>query len=524
MELDNFHLEQAARLFSDATNIHGDLPPAYSYWSSQYVDNRLEGLFGARTSESFYAICISELCRTRRDGRVRIASIGCGEGLTEIQVCKQLLQIGHREILFECVDIAAGAIERAVAAAAAAGLSDYISFRVETFDEIIKRQFDVFIANQVLHHIVDLERVFDCVKRSIGHDGIFLSCDMIGRNGHMLWPEALMIADRLWEGLPRKYKLNHVLNRYEGVYSNWDNSKEANEGVRAQDILPLLLRRFHFTKFFAAGNLTIALFGRHFGANFSPDEPSDRAVIDQVSRLDFDLIDIGYLKPMLMFASMSNQPSECIHFRHWSPQFCARVASPLDGIIQAQSYEFGQTIKFTERAAVNDWLVSGWSSVEPGGVWSNAESSLIRIPLAPDVVARRLRIDITGLRFPAPGLPPLTIGVIVNGRCAGDITFREKQNALTTSLFVPDVTTEARTLTILLNYSDTWIPSDLGMSVDIRRLAFHLTSLRIIDVPANFETGPTDGASRRSHSHYWALRLQALWLRRSRLRRGWWPG
>jgi hypothetical protein len=61
-------------------------------------------------------------------------------------------------------------------------------------------------------------------------------------------------VELIWETLPDSKKYNHQLKRLEREFVNWDCAKEGFEGVRAQDILPLLVERFDFEKFMAFGN------------------------------------------------------------------------------------------------------------------------------------------------------------------------------------------------------------------------------------------------------------------------------
>ena len=88
-----------------------------------------------------------------------------------------------------------------------------------------------------------MEHLFDAVHEGLEQDGIFLTTDMIGRNGHMRWPEALEIIQAIWKFIPDHYKTNHQLKRVEKEYDNWDCSKTGFEGIRAQDILRLLVEK-----------------------------------------------------------------------------------------------------------------------------------------------------------------------------------------------------------------------------------------------------------------------------------------
>src|SRR5438046_10396474 len=91
---------------------------------------------------------------------------------------------------------------------------------------------------------------------------------MIGRNGHMRWPEALWIVREIWDRLPRKYKYSHQMRRYDDYFENWDCSTEGFEGIRSQDILPLLIELFSFEVFYCFGNLIDVFVDRSFGSKY----------------------------------------------------------------------------------------------------------------------------------------------------------------------------------------------------------------------------------------------------------------
>jgi hypothetical protein len=142
---------------------------------------------------------------------------------------------------------------------------------------------------------------------------------MIGRNGHMRWPEALEIIQDIWKFIPDHYKTNHQLKRVEKEYDNWDCSKTGFEGICAQDILPLLVAKFTFRAFLG------------FGHNLDVDNQRDTGFIDFLEQLNSLLIDLGYLKPTMIYGVMTRRkqhapPPRC--YRHWTPAFCARIAAP----------------------------------------------------------------------------------------------------------------------------------------------------------------------------------------------------
>ncbi len=60
-------------------------------------------------------------------------------------------------------------------------------------DTGISGQFDGVMASHSLHHLVELEHIFDWVKEVLRPGCVFAINDMIGRNGHMRWPETAAV-------------------------------------------------------------------------------------------------------------------------------------------------------------------------------------------------------------------------------------------------------------------------------------------------------------------------------------------
>jgi hypothetical protein len=224
-------------------------------------------------------------------------------------------------------------LERGALASRQRGLDQYLRF-VES--DIISwtpgsGTHAVVMANQALHHFVDLEALFHKVRIAIGRIGVFVTSDIIGRNGHQRWPEALERVEQLWSELPDRCKYNHMLKRVEKRYENWDCSTEGFEGIRAQDILPLLREHFSFELFLGFGNLIDIFVDRAFGHNFLTDRQEDRAFIDRVAQLDDALIEAGVLKPTHMMAIMRADPvasTRC--YKHLTPEFCGALRREQD--------------------------------------------------------------------------------------------------------------------------------------------------------------------------------------------------
>ena len=90
-----------------------------------------------------------------------------------------------------------------------------------------------FMAHHSLHHVVDLESLFDTVFRHLHDRGSFVVADVIGRNGHSRWPETLALVREIWTKLPERLKFDQVYGRTDCWFENRDCSIEGFEGIRA---------------------------------------------------------------------------------------------------------------------------------------------------------------------------------------------------------------------------------------------------------------------------------------------------
>lgn len=307
-----------------AEEIVNDLPPIFHYWSNTYLRPKLEA-FGFSCPEDFFARRI-ERQHAALGRPVTIVSIGAGNCDCEVAIAKLLIGRGVTQFTISCLDITDAMLDRGRQLAATQGLGDHFRFVKADFNRWEPTQgYDVVMANQSLHHVTNLEGLFDTIRRIIGPTGIFVASDMIGRNGHMRWPEALSIIREFWKELPDSHRYNVQLGRREKEFKDWDCSVEGFEGIRAQDILPLALQHFGFDFFLCYGNLIDPFVDRGFGPHFDPGKEWDRTFIDRVHARDEAEMLAGAIKPTHMFAAMrQDKAAQPEVWRHLTPQFCVR--------------------------------------------------------------------------------------------------------------------------------------------------------------------------------------------------------
>jgi SAM-dependent methyltransferase len=320
-----YRTQEAAEhaFFAGCLDVHA-LPAIFHYWSNRYLRPMLEA-YGFSHPDAFFTKYASA-CLAASGGGGRIASIGSGNGDMEVRVAKALREAGHDDFTIDCLEINAEMLERGDALARAEGVERHIvGRRVDVNREPLGGRYDAILANQSLHHIVALERVFDRVGASLAPHGRFVVSDMIGRNGHQRWPEARAIVDEFWAELPESYRFHLQLKRQEPRFLDWDCSIAGFEGIRSQDILPLCVERFGFDLFVGFANVVDPFVDRGFGHHYDTNSERDRAFIDRVHERDEREILARRITPTHMFAVMRVGDGEGAYSRGLSPREAIRA-------------------------------------------------------------------------------------------------------------------------------------------------------------------------------------------------------
>lgn len=394
------------------TEVMHDLSAIYHYWSEKHTVWQAASVTGFNNTTVFYGEYFKKSLQ-ESDSNFLI-SIGSGDCSIEIEIVKYLLSKGVTGFFFVCLELSPISVEKARKKIDAEQLGDIITVAQIDLNKWKPRySFAGVMAHHSLHHILELENLFTLIRSNLAPNGRFVSCDIIGRNGHMRWPEALSIIRQIWNRLPNKYKYSNQLNKHVYYFENWDCSAEGFEGIRAQDILPLLIKNFSFEVFFSYGNLIDNFVDRNFGPNYDPRNPTDTAFIDYLQSLDDKLISEGILKPTTMIAVMCNEEKSPRINKNWSPSFALRdpalpppsydvsallesmplQAGPEDDpllIRKAGKYVLNQKILFSgnevsvkKAGAISGlpYLQYGWSHPEPDFIWSASEDAGLILPL-----------------------------------------------------------------------------------------------------------------------------------------------
>jgi SAM-dependent methyltransferase len=298
---------------------------SHHYWHERYVTPKLRACGAAGADDLWFQQAL-RLCRDAR--RARLVSLGAGSCAAEVLLASRLVEWGAADFTLTCVDPSPHRLARGRQLAQRCRVLPRLRFEVA---EVVHWKSSPGVAACIvvdcLHRCPTLEGLLARLDAALDPEGVLLVQDWIGRSGRALWPEAAAIVERLWPALPERYQFDHTLRRRAGRFVNRDRRADADDGARSEDVLPLLLERFHFDVFAACGNVIDVFVGDAFGPNLDPHRPADRGFLDEVALLDEGAIDAGILKPTHMVAALRRQPAdERRYFGRRSPEFCARYA------------------------------------------------------------------------------------------------------------------------------------------------------------------------------------------------------
>jgi SAM-dependent methyltransferase len=315
------------RHYRDDTDVH-NLPGMFHYWSNRYVRPKLEA-FGFSTPEAMFRKYLGEQFERHPNQPKRFVSFGSGNCNMEIELALDLRAHGHSDFVIECLDLNQSMLERGRTSAARREVPTHLNFvQADLNAWTPETEYDAVIANQALHHVLKLEDLFARIRSSLQPHGTLIVSELVGRNGHQRWPEALEIVHEFWRKLPPSHRFNRMLQRYEEMYLNYDCSADGFEGIRSQDILPLLLQNFNFDVFVAFANVIDPFLDRAFGYNFDAQAQWDRSFIDAIHQRDEQELAAGCLKPTHILAVLGKDPGiPSLCHPPLTPEFCVRNPS-----------------------------------------------------------------------------------------------------------------------------------------------------------------------------------------------------
>lgn len=299
-------IENQIAQYASVEDMHSSLGSINEYWKKECQSMRFRDATKTKNHIDLYAKAISQGLSESNSNA--IASLGSGDGAVEVEVAKEIEKLGFNEYEFHFFELSPIQNERAKKRIRDENLSGIFKTLESDLNNWVPTQkYAGIMAHHSLHHFLELENLFGKVKSALSVGGSFVSFDVIGRNGHMRWPETYDFVNMLFKMLPKNKRKHQVLQYISDEFQDHDCSTDGFEGIRAQDILKLLNQNFHFHTFFAWGGIIDVFTGRAYGGNFDAANEEDQRFISFVDELNEILIENGTIKPTQMCAIMKNE-------------------------------------------------------------------------------------------------------------------------------------------------------------------------------------------------------------------------
>ena len=305
-------LEQEFKIFDQCFNVH-ELPNAYLYYIQKSFVRKLQQIFGFSSYDEMILKYLELLKCEKNETDIIICSLGSGDCNYEIDFAAK----NNLRCEFHCYELNQHMLDRAKNHA-------FEKSREETFKFIqcdankleMRQQYDIVLAIHSLHHFVELEHIFDQISNCMTEKSYFIINDMIGRNGHMFYDNTLQIVNIIHSVLPKELKYNHLLKQYYEKRIQWDCSTEGFEGVRAQDILPLLDLKFQFLDFAPFSSIADRFTAREFGHNYDLNNNLHKIILDMIIAYDDFFLTNKLLKPTQLFATVVKKNAKVQNYRY----------------------------------------------------------------------------------------------------------------------------------------------------------------------------------------------------------------
>ena len=239
------------------------------------------------------------VCRTLFAGATdrRALSLGCGDGDRELAWARR----GVFDKLLG-LDLSPDRIGRAQRAAAEAGLSNVLEFRVADVNELVMagERFDAVIFEHSLHHFTNVSQVLDRVHGLLAPGGVLLVDEFIGARRFQWSKQQLILADMVLRSIPshlRRYYFGDKVkskNLRAGEFLMW--LSDPSEAVESDQIEKALTETFLIEHCFDYGGTISHLVFHDIAQNFVGTDSEAEKWVNWVLDAEEDFMRLGLIR------------------------------------------------------------------------------------------------------------------------------------------------------------------------------------------------------------------------------------
>ena len=167
----------------------------------------------------------------------RLLSLGCGGGNLE----RDLIALGAARQI-DASDVSAGSIELAQRLAVEQGLDDRITYAVADLnhDTLPESCYDLVVIKHALHHLENLEHVYQQIRLSLRPGGLFMFNEFVGPTRFQWTDLQLAHMNRLLADLPKALRNSLPVVKIRRPLVSDMIALDPSESVRSAELLPLL--------------------------------------------------------------------------------------------------------------------------------------------------------------------------------------------------------------------------------------------------------------------------------------------
>ena len=222
----------------------------------------------------------------------RALVVGCGSGWLDRAVAAR----GRFRSIVAC-DIAEATIERARTEAARQELHqiEYRTIDLENVD--LDGPYDAIFANDVLHHVTDLEGTFEKLHSALAPEGKLLFNEYVGPNRFQYSDDRMDLVNRYFRLFPdelrREFPDRQISWRRDRMPAEEVIKADPTEAVRSEDVLPIARRVFKIEREYEYGGglLNPLLYG--VVINFDEEQPEHRNLLEVLCGTEARLMACG---------------------------------------------------------------------------------------------------------------------------------------------------------------------------------------------------------------------------------------
>lgn len=202
--------------------------------------------------------------------------IGCMEGDPGPEV--NIMEMGLCNTI-EVMDIAEGLLKKQEKRTLERGIKG-IEYIAQDCNELHLEEnaYDFIFGIGTIHHIENLELLFDQINRGLKENGIFMMREYVGPNRLQFTEEQLSIINEILSVIPEKYKIQ-LDGTVKDICRNSDIDEllkiDPSESVRSQDILQVISERLEIIKLVYTGGTILHPLLNGIASHFEGDEDAE---------------------------------------------------------------------------------------------------------------------------------------------------------------------------------------------------------------------------------------------------------